>query len=226
MRLGEFRIKFRELKKRGFIPTFRKGTTGVGHTLEAVLGLQENNLATPDLAKVELKAHRENSTSMITLFTFNRNAWVMKPLDAVKKYGTYDNNGRLGLYFTMSLTPNSSGLFLRVEDEQVIIQHVSGEIVVKWEQKALANQFSQKIPALVLVSAQTEKRVDCEYFWFYRARYLYGTNPELIADQIRIGNILVDLRLHDAGTRARNHGTGFRTYESKLPNLFEHIEEL
>ncbi len=226
MTLEEFRVAFKELRSRGFIPTSRRGPTGIGHTIETALGLEENNLAVPDLGKIELKAHRDESTSMITLFTFNRNAWVMPPLDAVRKYGTHDKNGRLGLYFTMSLKPNSSGLFLRVEDEQIFIQHVSGEIVVRWRSEDLADQFERKLPALILVTAQTEQRVDREYFWFYRARLLSGTSPRLIADQIRVGNILVDLRLHDAGTRARNHGTGFRTYESKLPNLFEQVEEI
>ena len=40
------------------------------------------------------------------------------------------------------------------------------------------------------------------------------------------GNILVDLRLYDNVTRARNHGTGFRTCEDKLPLLFGEIKDL
>jgi hypothetical protein len=224
--LAEFRVDFAKLRERGFIKTTRRGPTGIGHTLETTLNIDENNLAVPDLGNIELKAHRDNVNSMITLFTFNRNAWIMAPLDAIREYGTEDKNGRLGLYFTMSLTPNSAGLFLRVENDQVYIQHTSGKIIVKWNTADLANQFRRKMPALILVSAQTELRGDSEYFWFYRARLLSGTSPRLIADQLRVGNILVDLRLHDAGTRARNHGTGFRTFESKLPNLFTHVEEL
>ena len=53
-----------------------------------------------------------------------------------------------------------------------------------------------------------------------------GTSPDLLGNQFRQENILVDLRLHDKGTMARNHGTGFRTYENKLPCLFENIQEL
>lgn len=54
---------------------------------------------------------------MITLFTFNRGAWVMDSLAAVRKYGTKDANGRLELYFTMSFIQNNAGLFLYAEDE-------------------------------------------------------------------------------------------------------------
>jgi hypothetical protein len=227
MTIDEFRKAFDDLRTRGFIPATRRGPTGIGHTLETALDLRENNLALPDLGLVELKAHRENSPSMVTLFTFNRNAWVMNPLAAVRRYGTLDKvNDRLGLYFTMSLTPNSSGLFLRVEDDFVYIQHTDGTIVVKWDTGKLASQFIRKIPSLVLVSAQTELRGDDEYFWFYRARLLSGTSGRLMADQIRAGNIRVDLRLHDKGTMARNHGTGFRCFEGKLDQLFTRVEEL
>ena len=38
--------------------------------------------------------------------------------------------------------------------------------------------------------------------------------------------LLVDLRLHDKGTMTRNHGTGFRTYEDKLPLLFNSISDV
>ncbi len=157
MKIEKFAVEFQKIKEKGFIPSFRKGPTGVGFTLEKELGISENNIALPDLQGAELKAHRSQGNSLITLFTFNKKVWQIPPLEAIKKYGSKDKNGRLGLYYTMSLKPNSAGL--------------------------LSNQFKSE-------------------------------------------NILVDLRLHDKGTRARNHGTGFRTYENKLPLLFRQIEEI
>ena len=90
MDLDEFRIKFTQLKSKGYVKSLRSGPTGVGKTLEEYLGLKENNLYLPDLDNVELKAHRDGSSNMITLFTFNRGAWVMNPISAVRKYGTKD----------------------------------------------------------------------------------------------------------------------------------------
>lgn len=206
MDLKEFKQRFAELKVRGFTPTTRAGPTGIGHTLESALGLSENNLALPDIRGVELKAHRDGVYSMITLFTFNRKAWVVPPLEAIRKYGSRDQNGRLGLYYTMSLTPNSAGLFLTVGDEVISVQHTSGEVVVAWRLADLAERFTQKIPALLFVSARVEERGGKEYFHFYRARLMRGTTPELLGDLFKTGDILVDLRLHDKGTRARNHG--------------------
>ena len=150
----------------------------------------------------------------------------MQPLSAIRAYGTPDQNGRLGLYFTMSQQPNSAGLFLTVTDEVVSVQHISGKTLVRWFNKDLSSQFQAKMPALLLVTARTEIRGDTEYFNYYRARLLTGTSPTLVADQIRRGNILIDLRLHDAITRARNHGTGFRTKEGSLDQLFTRVETL
>ena len=114
--IERFKKKFTQVKEKGWVKSKRKGPTGIGQTLEQLLGIEENNIALPDLGTVELKAHRIGSSSMITLFTFNRKAWKMNPLAAIKKYGTLDDNGRLGMYFTMARTPNSMGLFLYVDE--------------------------------------------------------------------------------------------------------------
>lgn len=70
--LEGFQKKFAQVRKKGWIASKRKGPTGVGQTLEHYLAMKENNIALPDLGTVELKAHRIGSSSMITLFTFNR----------------------------------------------------------------------------------------------------------------------------------------------------------
>ncbi len=226
MQLSEFIEKFKNLKAKGFLPSTRKGPTGIGHTLEMYLGIDENNVALPDLTEAELKAHRMQSNNLITLFTFNNKVWRMSPLEAIKKYGSLDKNGRKGLYYTMSLKPNSAGLFLNVTDTAISVQHISGEVVAIWQLQALTKRFIQKLPALLFVSAFSEERDGKEYFHFYRAQLMRGASPELLASQFRAESILVDLRLHDKGTMARNHGTGFRVYEDKLPLLFQHITDL
>jgi len=223
---ADFSEKFSEIREKGFIPSLRNGPTGIGYTLETILGINENNDAFPDIEGAELKAHRANSSNLITLFTFNNKAWKMPPLEAVKKFGSQDRNGRQGLYYTMSLKPNSAGLFLLVEKDTISVRHISGIIVVEWSLESIANRFIQKLPALILVTAFTELRDDKEYFHFQRAQLMKDTTPELLRNQFESENILVDLRLHDKGTMARNHGTGFRAYEDKLPQLFRMVLDL
>jgi hypothetical protein len=216
--LDNFKKSFARIRNAGWIRSKRRGPTGIGQTLEQLLGLDENNIALPDLGKVELKAHRIGSASMITLFTFNRKAWKMKPLDAVRKYGTSDRNGRLGLYFTMSRTPNSMGLFLHVEVDRISVRHISGEIIAEWQLDVLAERFMQKLPGLVLVGAFSEMRGDIEWFKFDRAQLLTGTSPEIIRNQILAGNVLFDIRFT---TRAPGDDASFLVNGEYIRWLFK-----
>lgn len=193
--LATFEKKFVKVREKGWIASKRKGPTGVGQTLEYYLGMKENNIALPDLGTVELKAHRIGSSSMITLFTFNRKAWKMNPLKAIKKYGTRDSNGRLGMYFTMARTPNSMGLFLHIDNTTISVRHISGEIIAEWQLETLAERFAKKIPGLVLVSAFSEMRGDVEWFKYSRAQLLTGTSPDIISNQLWAGNVLFDIRM-------------------------------
>lgn len=223
---ADFSKRFEKIKEMGFVPSLRRGPTGIGYTLETLLGIEENNDASPDIEGAELKAHRVNSQNLITLFTFNNKAWKMPPLEAVKKYGSLDRDGRQGLYYTMSLKPNSAGLFLFIEKNSISVRHISGTVVVEWFLEDLTSRFMQKLPSLILVTAFTELRDGKEYFHFQRAQLMKDTTPDLLRNQFESENILVDLRLHDKGTMARNHGTGFRVYENNLPQLFRMVKDL
>ena len=189
--------------------------------------MTENNIALPDLGEVELKAHRIGSSSIITLFTFNRKAWKMKPLEAIRKYGTKDKNGRPGLFVTLSFTPGNEGLFLKIEKDVVSVYHTSGEILVQWKTETLLQRFVQKMsPGLVVAYAKNEMRDGVEWFKYERAQLLTEPSTEKFLAQLKAGNVLVDLRMHDTGTSARNHGTGFRTREDNLPTFFKTVKEL
>jgi hypothetical protein len=195
--MAKFFRRFDEIKKMGYVPSKRRGPTGVGYTLETLLGISENNEILSDLDGAELKAQRDNHSGLITLFTFNRKAWKMPPLEAIKKYGSYDVNGRKGLYYTMSTKPNTSGLFLWVGDETISVRHISGEIVVEWKLQTLADRFMLKIPSLILVSAKTDMRNGTEFFHYYKAILLSGTQADILKEQFEKENVVVDLRLHD-----------------------------
>ena len=174
MKFTEFKKKLKEIKNKKFIRSKRKGPTGIGYTLETELGIKENNVAVPDLGFAELKSHRENHTSLVTLFTFNKKAWKMDPLMAIEKYGSYDKNNRKGMYYTITQKPNSAELLLTCNDDTIQVQHTSGEIILQWLMDSVAEKFSQKMKNVILVSAKLELREGREYFHYYRARLLQG----------------------------------------------------
>ncbi len=216
-----------EIKEMGYVRTYRRGPTGIGKTLEELLGITENNISSPDLGQIELKAQREEHRGLTTLFTFNRKAWKMKPLDAIKRYGNRDRNGRLGLYYTMGLTPNSAGLLLVVESEAISVRHYDGTVVACWELREIERRFQQKVRSVLLVKARVEERGGVEHFHYYRARLLSGgATQSILRDQFRSGQLFLDLRLHDKGTHARNHGTGFRVNMKDIENFYPKVEEI
>ena len=227
MKITEFQKKLKDIKNKGFIRSKRKGPTGIGYTLESELGIEENNIAVPDLGFAELKSHRENHTGLVTLFTFNRKAWKINSLLAIKKYGSYDKNNRKGMYYTITQNPNSAGLFLTCNDDTIQVQHTSGEVILQWTMDSVAEKFSQKMKTVILVSAKVELREGREYFHYYQAKLLKGNmNKQGLINAFISGDFVIDLRLHDKKTMARNHGTGFRVQGNKLINLFSNISEI
>ena len=69
MNLEEILGKLKELKAKGYIKTHRAGQTGIGKTLEDLLGIEENNIPISNTTFAELKSARKGSLSMLTLFT-------------------------------------------------------------------------------------------------------------------------------------------------------------
>ena len=227
MKITEFQKKLKEIRNKGFVRSKRKGPTGIGYTLEIELGIKENNVAVPDLGFAELKSHRENHTGLVTLFTFNNKAWKIKPLLAIEKYGSYDKNNRKGMYYTVTQKPNSAKLFLTCNDDTIQVQHTSGEVILQWTMDSVAEKFSQKMKNVILVSATVELREGREHFYYHRARLLKGSmDKQGLVNAFISGDFVIDLRLHDKKTMARNHGTGFRVKENKLINLFSNISEI
>ena len=51
-------------------------------------------------------------------------------------------------------------------------------------------------------------------------------NKQGLVNAFVSGDFVIDLRLHDKITMARNHGTGFRVKENKLINLFSNISDI
>ena len=228
MDIDELKERLSALRQGGYVVSLRRGNTGIGYTLETLLGIDENNLQTPDLGEIELKSHRKGAASLITLFTFNRGAWKMKQADVIEEYGYYDTNDRPSLYSTTNSTPNNQGLYTRIEGEQVRLYHVDGTLIAQWSGEGLARSFGEKMPALVAVYADTRiNSDDKEEFWFNEAYLLKQPDASNVLELIRNDTIVVDIRMHiNARGSVRNHGTGFRIDESFLSLCFASREKL
>lgn len=213
------------LKNRGFVTTLRRGDTGVGQTLEQYLGLTENNFSSPDLGYCELKCFRKETSSMLTLFTKEPFSDYGRRRDRFL-LSTYGKDTQL--YSTVSTQyVNSFGFQLIVQDNQLHIAYNGISIGVYWTVELLQAVFENKIPAILLVLADSRNSEFNEEFHYNEAYYLHGFSSQQFINAILFGHIVVDLRMHlKENGQVRNHGTAFRVIKSKLYECFETREKL
>ena len=53
MEVKTLQEKLKAVKEKGYVVSLRKGNTGIGYTLETLLGIAENNIKLPDFGTVE-----------------------------------------------------------------------------------------------------------------------------------------------------------------------------
>lgn len=232
MQLKELIKSLENLKNKGFIETSRRGPTGIGHLLEKELGINETNIAIPDIGgRVELKATRKNVNSLITLFTFNRAVWMVKKKDLILKYGYKDETGRLALYCTVSnRNLNTQGFYIHVDKSKNLIalrNKDSDFNLAEWSTYVLAGKFMAKMDRLILVIADNKIIDDKEYFHFKEATLLEYPKPEKFLEAFSKSELFLDIRMHlkESGT-VRNHGKGFRISERNLILLYSKKKKL
>ena len=248
MDITELKEKLSDINRMGYIVSLRKGNTGIGYTLETLLGVVENNLRSPDLGtielketslgvaednvrysdlrNIELKSRRIKSTSLLTMFTFNDSIWKIEQEELIRQYGYY-RNGRWALYTTAKNKPNNRGFYVKVEQDTVRLYHEDGLCAIEWQLEPLIDDLKNKFSNVLLVEAESRKSGENEEFWYKEAHLLTGVIVEKFLEYIKNGTIAVDLRMHiNKNGGVRNHGTGFRLHRRYLDSCFNKTERL
>ncbi len=231
MTKAELIRRLQEIKQMGFVKSSRRGSTGIGHKIEGLLGIQESNIPIPDLGgRIEVKATRSNVRNLITLFTFNRGVWHIHQRDLISTYGYRDKQGRLALKNTIFYgKPISQGLKIEINEPEhrIYIVDNNNNIVGEYDLYNIVSKFSSKLEKVLLCYADTRKEGSTEYFHFNAAELLSNPSPRKFIQAFKDGLIGIDLRMHLKPNQAvRNRGTGFRMSEGDLKNLYEHVESL
>ena len=226
MDLKTLKKKLQKIKKMGFIKTHRYGDTGIGKTLEDLLGIQENNIPLPDIGEIaELKSYRKSAKSMMTLFTFeplpkggDRDRLLLDNFG----YSKRDNQRSKELHSTLSTKKyNNQNLKLSVEKDKIKVSGKGKRINIFWDMKSVKNKYDKKLPALVHVLANTKIIKGVEHFHFNEAYLLEDFDFELFKKRVRADDIVVDFRMYyRPNGSVRNHGTGFRVKIKKLDDCF------
>lgn len=200
--------------------------TGIGRTVESILGIDMNPSKNPDYKGIELKSHREASKVRNTLFT-QAPEWTISRLKSgraiVEEYG-YIPAGYTHKSLHVTLTanrPNPQGLGLLVQqqsglleaDEFSQIELADGAFrkvndVAAWQLTNLHERLLTKHHETFWIDAETKRESGREYFRV--TKILHTKNPipsqfDILLDQ---GQITVDFLLC--------RGSGGDTYSFKI----------
>ena len=247
MNYNEFVEKINQIKKMGFVESKRSGDTGIGKTLEDMLGITENNIAGPDFDIYELKSGRKDSASMLTLFTKapmpkganeslletfgyeqrtkkNRNQLHVTDYMNVQGHEHKVSTREKELHVTVdSKSVNSVGLRLEIKDNRVYISNARN-VLAYYDEFTLREAFEKKYKKLILALASSKKEGGKEWFWFNEAYLLECFSFEKFAELVKDGVIKLDLRIgHYPDGRPPDHGTGFRVLPRDRPKCFDKI---
>ncbi len=225
MNLKELVDKLQTISNMGYVKALRKGNTGIGYTFESLLGLGETNIPIPDIGgRVEIKTTRKDSSSLVTLFTFNRGVWQKKQKEIIEQFGYEDEKGRKALKSTIFFNkPNNLGLHIEIDDSKNVIRLLSSdhELLAEWDVYVVVGVFSSKLSRLLFVLADRRIVQGREEFHFNEAYLLTNPDPRNFLNAFKNSLVGIDLRMHLKENGAvRNRGTGFRMREKDMLQLY------
>ena len=227
---GELLKLLRDIGARGWIPTMRQGGTGIGMTLETLLGIQANSGKLPDFKGIEIKAKRagRKRKNRVNLFSQVPD-WKILRLgsnEALLDAHGYEVAGRRQLYCTISgKMPNPNGFILTVDDDKDWLRqnHVEAEKVTRmiiWEMSKLRERLTSKHRQTFWVSAETRGRGPTEEFHHVQVEHTRAPQVRSFEALVEAGVITLDYTLYEKGGRVGDHGYLFKVNPKDFNALF------
>ena len=223
MNIQEFIPRYKQIKSEGFIEIKRKGDGKFGNTFEDLLGLEENNLKTPDIDGFEIKVQDIETSSKQTLF--HKDAWVMKVSDFLENYGIPHSKqkGELSCNITVTRKVNGRGFYLDTDDSYLYVKN-NETIIAKYDWDVLTDAFMNKFPKAIKVYGKVKKEGSKTFFRYEEAYYLSDSSKYKFKKLIEDNFICIDFKLrtqYNKGLSPRNRGTAFRNNDKNLDKLFD-----
>jgi len=227
LRYSEIVKKLKEVTEMNFVKTHRSGPTGIGKTLEDLLGIKENNIPGPNAHMLELKSERKNINSMVTLFTKSP---LPKSVNSVllDEYGYIPEGSTIKKLHTTvnALNFNSlrdkPGFKVEVTRKRLNIITPENNVICYWDEEILEQSFENKYHNMLFVKAENRGIGAKEEFWYNEAWLLEGFGFNNFKKLVKDGTILIDIRIgRNPNGSAHDHGTGFRTFPQNLDLCFE-----
>lgn len=227
------------ISRMSYVPTVREGDTGVGATLESLLGIKANSSKAPDYKGIEIKASRLDPATArprnrVNLFSQVPN-WKISPIGSARemldRYG-YIEAGRRQLYCTIaSKTSNTQGLILALEDDMESLwvaedKNANRLNLMHWEIEVLRGRLQEKHRESFWVKASSRTIGAKEHLHYYKVVH---TSKPLVSNLqylLQDGTVTLDLTISAKGAKSvRDHGYLFKIWPQDLGKIFPNPRE-
>jgi hypothetical protein len=223
--------------QRGFVQSLRRGPTGIGFTLETLLGIDANSSRLPDYKGIEIKASRVGRSGKAlarnTLFSAIPDWERSKCRTAsqlLAEHG-YAKGDTRRLACSLTSEPNSLGFFLKVEEELDLLHAMRAEQeppreVVLWGLTRLRKALAEKHRETFWVKARRRKSgASGEQFHYYEVEHTMRPLAQSLPTLIEAGEVGLDFTLKlasgaDGKVRLSDRGYLFKMSHKHREHLF------
>ena len=236
---NELLTLMKNVASKGYIKTMRAGDTGVGFTLETLLGIKANSSRAPDFKGIEIKSGRKKSqrSGRTTLFSQVPN-WQISRLKSSRDI--LFNRGRLHaiknrmqLFHELSAVKiNSYDMKLAIDynDDLLHQVHIKNNNFTKdtsWEFKILKNRLLEKHVETFWVSAQSKGLTgsEKEEFFYSDIKHTGKIDVSVFPTLIETGVVTLDYTIKELKPDvAKDQGYLFKISSNNLDLLFSKVD--
>lgn len=242
--------ELKKIRNRGWVLSGRHGNDGaVGNTLEDLLGIEENNLPIPNAAEWELKAQRENTTSLTTLFHMEPSPRALKFIPAILLpiYGWQHDKATIKYPATeMSFRQTISSSAFSDRGFSVCVERDERKVSIVFDKAKVSSRHSDWLNGVVLKGGEILKHRPYWGFddlfhkagtklhncFFVKAKSKTEGGKEffLFSDILMLKTFSLekfidaiesgDVYIDFDARTGHNHGTKFRIRDKKIPDLY------
>lgn len=224
--------KLKVISNKGFVKSDVNSDTGIGRTIESLLGIEMNSSKAPDYKGIELKSFRDARNNRKGLFgkTPNWNLSKFKSRVEILDAFGYWEAGIFRLYNTMRGTGrNAQGLILRIEDKKDWLVENSdkqeiGDFLV-WELEVLRKALLKKHKETFWIKAESKIEDNNEYFHFIEVEHTKNPMVDKFEILVETGAITLDYPIKRMPNgKVIDKGCNFKLKPNCLDLLFPQSE--
>lgn len=232
---------FYDIKEKGWIETKRHGDQCLGNAFEDLIGKEEDNKSEADFYDIELKSHREITSSLLSLFskspssprgvnTYLRETYGVDNADGFPKKvlnttvsGRQYNTHRGGHCFKAEVDRVNKKIWLLVKstDTETILEGPNSGKRIYWDFSVLEKALLKKLKKIAILYGEEKDENKKHFVKYNKMLILEGLTLEKMLSAIECGDLYIDIRIgvYASGKnigKTHDHGTGFRIHLDKL----------